>query len=347
MKSWVRHRSGNFWIGAAVIVVVVAIMALGSLLSWGFWEELHNYEGGSAASTIRSIALVIAAPIALVLAVWRSIVASRQADTAQLQAGIAERGLLNERYQKGAEMLGSPVLAVRLGGIYAAQRLAEEHPLEYHLQVMRLFCSFVRNPPYGSGPGTAPGEDVIAILDAIAYRGTQRIRLELKEDFRLDLTGVSMRSLEFREADFSQAILIYADLSEASFRNSNFDDVDLGQAILFQTRFSDSRLRSASFVYAQLLEATFVRSDLSKASLSHANLSDANIMLTTMRGTDLSRCTVSGARFEDLMFLQTELDRAWPDTNNNLPQFSDCTDPDTGEPLVWNERPFGWRLDDP
>ena len=59
----------------------------------------------------------------------------------------AQEGLLNERYQKGAEMLGSPVLAVRMGGIYALQQLAQDHPDTYHLQVMNLFCAFVRRPP--------------------------------------------------------------------------------------------------------------------------------------------------------------------------------------------------------
>ena len=43
-------------------------------------------------------------------------------------------------------MLGSEVLSVRLGGIYALQRLAEEWPDQYHIQIMRLFCAFVRLP---------------------------------------------------------------------------------------------------------------------------------------------------------------------------------------------------------
>ena len=84
--------------------------------------------------------------IGLPLAIWRSTVAERQSATSQLQSETAQRGLLNERYQKGAEMLGSAVLAVRLGGIYALDRLAREHPEAYHLQIMNLLCAFVRNP---------------------------------------------------------------------------------------------------------------------------------------------------------------------------------------------------------
>ena len=59
---------------------------------------------------------------------------------------LPQQGLLHERYQKGAEMLGSELLSVRLGGIYALQRLAENHPGQYHIQIMHLFCAFVRHP---------------------------------------------------------------------------------------------------------------------------------------------------------------------------------------------------------
>ena len=108
-----------------------------------FWCWLSAGESGSTA--IRNLGLVVAAIIALPLAIWRSIVAERQAATAQRQSETAQRGLLNERYQKGSEMLGSHVLSVRLGGIYALTRLAREHPGDYHTQIMSLLCAFA--PP--------------------------------------------------------------------------------------------------------------------------------------------------------------------------------------------------------
>ena len=58
----------------------------------------------SWSTIIRNFGLVAAAVFALWFARKRILVADRQADTAQ-------RGLLNERCQKGAEMLGSKVLA--------------------------------------------------------------------------------------------------------------------------------------------------------------------------------------------------------------------------------------------
>ena len=69
----------------------------GELQDW-----LSNLESWS--TIIRNFGLVIAAVIALWFAKKRIVVSDRQAETAQ-------RGLLNERYQKGAEMLGSRVLS--------------------------------------------------------------------------------------------------------------------------------------------------------------------------------------------------------------------------------------------
>ena len=75
-------------------------------------------------------------------------------------------------------MLGNEVRSVRLGGIYALQRLAEEHPEQYHIQVMRLFCAFVRLPTRNQSlesgqmeiePGTLLGirQDIEAVMEAI------------------------------------------------------------------------------------------------------------------------------------------------------------------------------------
>ena len=80
---------------AAVVVLALVVM---------FWDWLSDGESGS--TTVRNVALVLAGVVALPVAIWRSVVADRQAKTAQ-------QGLLNERYQKAAEMLGSDVLSVR------------------------------------------------------------------------------------------------------------------------------------------------------------------------------------------------------------------------------------------
>ena len=147
------------------------------------WEWLSTNE--SPISAIRNIVLSSAAVIALPLAIWRSVVAARQVKTAQ-------RGLLNERYQRGAEMLGSEMFSVRVGGIYALTRLAREYPGGYHTQIMRLLCSFVRTPPPSK---KLPREDVQAVMTALFERSmeNEQIKLERKESYCLDLSRADLR----------------------------------------------------------------------------------------------------------------------------------------------------------
>ena len=110
-----RIRCVTGWDGLWWIVVGACILVIGIILSWCYWDVLHGCQE-SVSATVRNMGVVIGGVIAIVLAVWRSMVAERQADTAQ-------QGLLNERYQKGAEMLGSDLLSVRAGWHLRAQTL--------------------------------------------------------------------------------------------------------------------------------------------------------------------------------------------------------------------------------
>ena len=104
-QAWVKITES--WITILVIFVVIALMAL--LVYWG-WEDFVSKGIDQRGVTIRNFGLPILAIVGICLAVWRSIIAQEQADT-------AARSLQNDRYQKGAEMLGSEHLSVRIGGI--------------------------------------------------------------------------------------------------------------------------------------------------------------------------------------------------------------------------------------
>ena len=121
--------------------IVLTLAFLGSTFVFRDWliGELWPWLGvtsegrESNSTTFRNAGLVVGAVIAIMLAVWRSMIAERQTVAAQRQAETAQQSLLNERYQKGAEMFGSEVSSARLGGIYALRQLSEEHPEKYHI----------------------------------------------------------------------------------------------------------------------------------------------------------------------------------------------------------------------
>ena len=202
------RAKAKLWLFAGIVLIAVILWSIDHYRDWltnDLWIWLGTTPDGrveSNSATLRNVGLVIAAVVALPLAIWRSKVAERQADTAQ-------RGLLNERYQTGAEMLGSNVLSVRLGGIYALQRLADEHPEQYHVQIMRLFCAFVRNPTMSGErkhasevtrepPHTVPSlhEDIQAVVRVIGTRRKEFLDLEGKARFHLDMRGSDLRGVE-------------------------------------------------------------------------------------------------------------------------------------------------------
>ena len=174
--AWVFIADRKRWHWVQWVTSLVIVVAIGSSLSIEYWDVLHDEERDSVSTTIHRLALLIGGAVAVLLAVWRSRVAERQADTAQ-------QSLLNGRYQKGAEMLGNEVLSVRLGGIYALERLATEHPEQYHIQVMKLFCAFVRHPTRDDNFPEQPEyaeefvlrEDVETAMRVIGTQGVERL----------------------------------------------------------------------------------------------------------------------------------------------------------------------------
>ena len=157
-----------------------------------------------------------------------------------------------ERYQKGAEMLGSKVLAVRLAGIYALQRLAKEHLKEYHVQIMRLFCAFACYPTKDKkyeekleGEAGQLREDVQAIMDVIRKRDLSAIALENEARFIVDLPTVMLRFARLNDANLQHAIFFKANLSYARLGGANLSNAKLWGTKLIKTDLKDTNLTCA------------------------------------------------------------------------------------------------------
>ena len=115
-----RH---GFWLWGAA---VTAIMVVGGL---AFWDELvAESKIHGITSLVRDIALVWGGLLGLGLATWRSVVADRQART-------ADEAKLNTSLHQAMESLESDKLDVRIGAIHALRRLAWMRPLDYGEQV--------------------------------------------------------------------------------------------------------------------------------------------------------------------------------------------------------------------
>ena len=359
-------KSGSLWFTAFALVLLVAGIWL-TIESWAWLHPSTSQQEAadttpsatiestvSNSETLRNVGLLIGGGLAFVFAAWRawiaerqSAVAQRQAETAQRQAEnvqsqiaiaqsqaeTAQQSLLNERYQRGAEMLGSKVLSVRLGGIYALARLAEEHPEQYHIQIVELFCAFVRFPTEDKNmrSNTEKCEDqddrtlradVQDVMKAIGSRSPAGISLELSQkNFKLYLRDANISDLQVHNSDLSGAWLTNANLSRAVLPYADLSGARLRRANLFGVKLRHANLSGAKFWGA----------DLSKAILRNANLSGADLCGVDAR-SPTDRVPVRG-------LTQAQLDKARADPGNQ-PKLDGVLDAVTGEPLVWRGRPL-------
>lgn len=306
-RLW-RFIGSWYFLVAVALIVLVAIGLVVSIWQWEWLQEsggpggpdvtqLQNDKSTeSNSTTLRNVAIIIAGLLALLFAAWRAKIADSQSKTAQ-------RGLLNERYQKGADMLGNSVLATRMGGIYALHRLAEEHPKEYHVQIMRLLCAFARYPTgQSSRHGVDVSEDVQSVMYAIRACRQKDIALELEkaENYRPNLTRAYLRGADLSGINLSNTDLPHANLSR----------VYLGQAVL-----------SGAYLFrADLSGATFTGTDMCGADLSGASLRTAYLI-------DRTSVRING-------LTQRQLDCAYADSN--MPPSIEALDIETSGTLVWN-----------
>ena len=229
-----RFIQAWYFLTAFLFLVLTAIGVVVATWQWD-WLQAGGNSGESNGATLRNVALVFAAVLALG---WRAKVADNQSKTAQ-------RGLRTERYQKGAEMLGHSALATRMGGIYLLRQLAEEHPDEYHVQVMGLLCAFARRPTEdGSEPPDKVREDVQSAIYAInACRQTNlTLNLERADNYRLSLASAHIEGADLANANLANADLRLANLSSAC----------LVRADLSGTIWTDADIRGANLSGARL-----------------------------------------------------------------------------------------------
>ena len=270
-----------------------AVAATGFLFDLAYSEIIAEKRTQPKNEIIRNLGLLIAASLAAFLAVWRSQIAghqaesaSRQAETGIRQAETSERGLRNERYQRGAEMLGSEVISTRLGGLYALKHLALDHPEDYLDQIIKLIATFVRHPSQGE-----------------------------KEMAARPQTDAS-RKLKFRR-DVWEAIVVIAELNESDVAHDapNLTLADLRHMRLISGTskpnysgfdFTGAQLDHANFVGANLTDANFMDAHLTNAKLVCANFTGANLAFAKIDGADLT-----GAALVQVIGLQqAQLDTA-------------------------------------
>jgi uncharacterized protein YjbI with pentapeptide repeats len=253
----------------------------------------------------------LAAVIALIFT-WLSINATTNATNRQLQ--VAEQGQVTDRYNAAITNLGSPSVDVRLGGIYALQRIMQDSPRDQPT-VIAVLCAFVRDhanaavvksarpsaSPDTSSVPSLPPTDIQAALTVVGTRNTA-------------LDG-STTVVDFSRADLSGATLSGAHLTNANLFGAHLDRADLTGAHLDRADLSSADLTGADLSCADLITAHLLSADLSGAQLFSTDLSGADFLGADLSGADFHGADLTGAdlttaNLDTVDLIDADLDRA-------------------------------------
>jgi uncharacterized protein YjbI with pentapeptide repeats len=210
---------------------------------------------------------------------------------------LAEQGQVTDRYTRAIEQLGSDKLDVRIGAIYALERVAHDSARD-HPTVMEVLAAFVREhsrepwPLARTGdespePSTCP--DVQAAVTVIGRRNP------VYDRGRFDFTGADLTRANLNRATFNRAIFIRANLTGADLEGADVAGADLEAADLTGADLTGADLTGADIAGADLTGADLIRADLTRADLSDSVLTDADLMGARFRGGSLFRATLAGA----------------------------------------------------
>ncbi|WP_159104640.1 pentapeptide repeat-containing protein [Plantactinospora sp. BB1] len=254
--------------------------------------------------------LTAVAAVAALLFTARSLDYTAEAtDANREQVRLVERGQVTERFSRAIDQLGQPgddKLSIRLGGIYALERLMRDSAAD-EPTVIEVLCAFVRTasprPHRVPHPVPASPPDVRAAVTVLARRPAP----DAKENARLDLsrTLLGLDGVYIPGADLTGADLTDARLTDADLDGAILIATKLANANLIDTNLTEANLRFADLTYADLGGANLTEADLGRANLggadlggadlTYANLDNANLLGANLSGTELIRANLTGA----------------------------------------------------
>lgn len=306
--------------------------------------DFRSTEERSAA--IRNIGLFLAATVGLPFLVWRSIVAQKQVD-------VAEQGQITDRINKAVEGLGSeksikrlylkkqngdpdyskpvmeevtaPNLEVRIGAVYALERIAQDSERD-HLQVMEILCAYIRQncqiaePIFTDDLQQRPvvRSDIQTAITVIGRRNKNRKKIERENRYRLDFNRCDLSGVNFKQGDFDSAEFNLCRIEAALFDGCS----------LIGAQFLGSVLNHTSWLNANLMGARLDKVVINRPIPQPGGMVDSinmakNLIAVNFSGADLSAIDYLGGpeiTNETFGTLDTELHDEVLESLNDLSQ---------------------------
>lgn len=207
------------------------------------------------------------------------------------------------RYTEAVKQLGtesSP--SIRLGGIYALERIAQDSPRDRQT-VLDVLCAFARER---SSVAKMVGADALIETDvAAAVTVFGRRKFLTNNQVLFDLSSTYLARAQLSSANLAHTNFGFSNLGEAQLDRAGLDQANLLNANLVSANLYGATLRSADLIRANLTRANLGTADLSHADFSEAildiahlgksKLLQATLSMATMKGANLTGADLTGA----------------------------------------------------
>ena len=232
---------------------------------------------------------------------------------------LSREGHVTDRYTKAIEQLGSERLDVRLGAVYALERIMIDSPRD-HPTIVEVLAAYVREhapdavkhlPDQQPGPSRDPGTpavarpatDVQAALTVIGRRPLgrdERGRLDFRATNLVgaDLESAYLRSADLTGADLTRAALTGADLTGADLTRATLTGAYLIRAHMTHAHLNEAHLAGVYLIGADLVDAHLIGAHLDAADLTGADLTQANLVRAHLGNAQLGDTNLTNAHLD-------------------------------------------------
>jgi uncharacterized protein YjbI with pentapeptide repeats len=287
-------------------------------LDWAFWFK--------DSTSVRDLLVSLAAVIGLPLLIWREITGHRTVDIAakrhEKQTEADREGRITDSFTKAVELLGKPEREVRLGAIYALERIAHDSERD-HWPIMETLTAYVRTkaPVQGASQSNQSYSSAASAYAMVVAEGTieaaqskvQESSKIIEVDIQAVLVVLNRRNLlhEYNEyynhnkEQEEKRSLVWKIIWQILWGNWSSIFGIIRQKLGFQVRgrggpkqyinLSKTNLSWADMIETILIGANLSGANLRKASLSRANLSRANLSEANLSEADLRGAFLRGA----------------------------------------------------
>jgi uncharacterized protein YjbI with pentapeptide repeats len=214
----------------------------------------------------------------------------------------AEQGQITDRFSTAVGQLGSGNLDIRVGGVYALQRVMTDSSPD-QVKIIEVLCAFARGKTAPNTTLPQPSArpvptDIQAALTVIGTRNTK------KDDGTalIDLDHAPLAHAQLKDLQLVGANLVGANLADANLINTHLAGANLADAELQGAKLLYTHLKHANLTGAKLPMASLTNTNLTNAVLAHANLTGAVLSGATLTNASFFGATLTNAKLnhEDL-----------------------------------------------